>query len=182
MTIDRKCDIFDFHRSIKGILSLIQLVAQFQAELLLPYSISETITYRYKYGFNNKTSYSHCKTMTETTAYLISIFLLFTDRSLIFWEWQHTQLKCLPPQTHLQHLADTAIYNLSEVTGLSGKFWHRVMTTGLCLLPSAHPPVWKEDTIHPGSVAAIFPSRGWMQDVKDGRAGRQGVYVLSGIF
>lgn len=85
--------------------------------------------------------------MTETTAYLISIFPLFTDRSWIFWERQHAQLERLPPQTHLQHLADTAIYSLSEVTGLSGKFWHRVRTTGLCLLPSAHLPVWNKDAI-----------------------------------
>lgn len=41
----------------------------------MPYSTSWTIFYRYNHGFNNKTSYSHCETMTDTAKCLPNIRL-----------------------------------------------------------------------------------------------------------
>ena len=118
---------------------------------------------------------------TQRTAYLISIYpFFFTSRSLIFWEWQYAQLKYLPPRPTCS-TGQTLLFTvyLSEVTGLLGKFskGYGQWAWGFALCSSC-----LEWRCHPGSAAAVFPSSGWTQDVKDGRVGRQGVYVLSSTF
>lgn len=88
--------------------------------------------YRYNYWLNNNTSYSHCQPMTYiANAYPIPFF--FTYRSLIFWEWRHTQLQRLsPPFLPDPWLILLFKFIVQKSLGFQENFSQRY---GLCSLP-----------------------------------------------
>lgn len=127
--------------------------------------------YRYNYWLNNNTSYSHCKPMTYIANCLPNSLLLYLQKLDFLGVAIHpaTPAPTSPPGTRLILCLNLLFSNHWAFR----KILVKGMASALCL-SGMKMQSWK--------CSGYVPSRRWMQDVKDVRAGWQGACIFSGIF